>query len=344
MQSRRVKKIVAAAITLVGLGFSFIYFIGFRKSIIPAQEGIEILIQSQTNFEDLISDLKSKQCLGDEFGFRQMSKILSFGNGKLKEGRYTVTKAMSNIEFIKKLRAGKQDAVKLKINNVRDIEQLCGKLGDQLMVDSVGFAQRFLDTVFLDSLQYKKETFLCLFIPNTYEVYWNIKPEKLIERMKKEHESFWSKENRLQLIAEKNLNADQAYTLASIVEKETNNDGERARIAGVYLNRLKSGMKLQADPTVVFALGLFGAQRILFEHLSTPSPYNTYYTEGIPPGPIYMPSLSSLEAVIHAEEHDYLFFCAKPGYDGTHVFATNLSGHAQNANQYRKWLDEENIK
>ena len=343
MLSKSWKKILIALTVAVVLFLAIVFYILYADNI-KNTGSFDFYISKNEKLEDVFTNLKENQILKSELSFRQAANILSFNDQKIKPGKYIISPGMNNYKLISKLRSGKQDPIKLSINNVRDIYQLCGRLGNSLMEDSMSFVQLFTDSLFLDSLGYKPETVLSLFIPDTYEIYWTVSPRKIADMFQKEHDNFWSKNGRKQAIADQQLTEVQAYTLASIVEKETLVDKEKATIAGVYLNRLKQNMKLQADPTVVFALGLFGIQRILFEHLHTPSPYNTYVNTGLHPGPIYMPSIASLDAVIHPEKHDYIFFCAKPGYEGTHSFAVNLQGHAINANAYRDWLNKENIK
>ena len=173
---------------------------------------------------------------------------------------------------------------------------------------------------------------------------WNIAPEAIADRMEKEHQFFWSQNNRLQKAKEIGLSPTEVYTLASIVEKESQSKIERPIIAGLYLNRLKTGIPLQADPTVVFAVGDFTLRRVLNKHLEIDSPYNTYRFTGLPPGPICMPSISSLDAILNAEKHRYLYMCAKPDNSGLHVFAESLSEHNVNANRYRRWLNQRGIR
>ena len=175
-------------------------------------------------------------------------------------------------------------------------------------------------------------------------MFWNTKPIDLYQRLAKEGQKFWDSNNRSAKLAERGISKREAYTLASIVEKESNDPQEKPTIAGVYLNRLKRGIRLQADPTVVFAVGDFGLRRVLNKHLAHPSPYNTYLNNGLPPGPICMPSLSSLKAVINADDHDYIFFCAKAGEPGKHAFAATLSEHNNNARKFHRWLDQRGIR
>ena len=189
---------------------------------------------------------------------------------------------------------------------------------------------------------------MCVFLPNTYEMFWNTSPEKFVERMIKESEAFWSKNNRRdkakKLLDGKGLTEKEVYILASIVEKESQNKEERPRIAGTYLNRLKINMKLQADPTCVFASKDFLTRRVTSRHLNFNSPYNTYIHTGLPPGPISIASPSSIDAVLEPEPHKYLYFCAKPDNSGTHAFAENLSGHNVNVNKYIAWINERGVR
>jgi UPF0755 protein len=221
------------------------------------------------------------------------------------------------------------------------LEDLAGIIGNQLEVDSFVFLQ-YMRGEYLPKSAYTVETILCLFIPNTYEVWWNVSPEKLVARMESEHKKFWNEER---LAAARNLamTPNEVYTLASIVESETQAQDERPAIAGVYHNRLALNMPLQADPTVRFALNDPGIRRIMHKHLEIESPYNTYLHTGLPPGPIAMPTIHSIDAVLKPAQHDYIFFCAKPGFEGRHLFATTLSAHLENARIYQSWLNEQGI-
>jgi UPF0755 protein len=221
---------------------------------------------------------------------------------------------------------------------------LAGKFGAELEQDSLDFLHHFLSNSNLKELGLDSSTLLTSFIPNTYEVKWNTSPEKWMGRMASEADKFWDSEKRKDKLASIAMTKQQVYTLASIVEKESNLKTERPAVAGVYINRLKQGMKLQADPTVVFATGDFELRRILHSHLKLDSPYNTYMYEGLPPGPIYMPSVNSIDAVLNAEKHQYVFFCAKPGYNSGHVFAKTLAEHNRNADAYQEWLTKEGVK
>ncbi|MCB0689193.1 MAG: endolytic transglycosylase MltG, partial [Saprospiraceae bacterium] len=240
--------------------------------------------------------------------------------------------------------SGNQTPVNLVINNVRTINDLAGKIASQVEVDSSTLANYLKDPSFLNKFDLDAEDAMTLFIPNTYQVYWTVSPDALSERLSQEKIKFWESNDRVRKATDLNLTPAQVYTLASIVERETQAGKERPTVAGLYLNRLKQGIPLQADPTVVFATGIYDLRRVLNVHLEIDSPYNTYKYAGLPPGPIFMPSIQSIDAVLDAEKHDYLYMCARPDNSGLHAFAASLSAHNQNANRYRQWLNDRGIK
>ena len=211
-------------------------------------------------------------------------------------------------------------------------------------MDSLALSDYLLKEETLAELGFTRENIISLFIPNTYEVWWNSSPEALIKRLKAEHEKWWSNKSRLDKIKELGLSPSEAYTLASIVDKESNLNKEKPRVAGVYYNRIQKGIPLQADPTVVFATGQYDLRRVLNKHLEIDSPYNTYKYRGLPPGPIYMASIDGLNAVINLENHDYLYFCAAPGYGSEHLFAKTLTQHNINARKFHRWLNQQGIR
>lgn len=252
-------------------------------------------------------------------------------------GSYRIPKeATSNRDLLRALKPNKRVA-ELVLRNLRTKYQLAGLLAQKLSVDSVAIVQLFEDAVFLQGYGFTPQTVMAAFIPNTYEMYWSCTPQQLWEKTMAEHKKFWTAD-RLNKAKALNLSPIEVYTLASIVETESQYAPERPRIAGVYLNRLKQGWKLEADPTVVFAVGDFEIRRVLRSHLETVSPYNTYLNLGLPPGPIYMASVSSIDAVLNYETHEYMFFCAKPDGGGSHAFAKSLSAHNANAREYHRWI------
>ena len=255
----------------------------------------------------------------------------------VKAGRYVLTNGMSNRQLLNILNGGLQTPVKVTFNNMRDVAQLAGRIGEQIEADSSEIVNYINDPATLAVLGFTRQTVPALFLPNTYEFYWNTNAAQFVEKMKKEYDKYWNGE-RLEKAKEIALTPVQVSTLASIVDKETNKTDEMARIAGVYLNRLRNGWLLQADPTLVFAVGDFGLKRVLNIHKEVESPYNTYKYPGLPPGPICIPSLASINAVLNAEKHNYYYFCAKDDFSGYHVFAKTLTEHNRNAQRYRSKL------
>lgn len=306
-----------------------------------SEDSKAIFIPIDASFDDLMQIMTDSSILKSNASFLTVAKLMKYK--KPKAGRYLIKKNQSNREIITKLRSGDQDPHKIVVNNIRTIHDLAGKASRYFETDSLTFLQYLTDVNTASSFGFTNEDFLTMFIPNTYEMFWTTTPDKFVTRMKKEYDGFWDDE-KLEKIKKHNLDKTQAYIVASIVEKESNYDPERPAIAGVYLNRLKAGEKLQADPTVVFATGEFTLQRVLFSHLKIDSPYNTYMYSGLPPGPICMPSVSSLNAVINAEDHEYMFFCAKPDNSGIHAFARDYGEHQKNAAAFSAWLNSLNIK
>lgn len=244
---------------------------------------------------------------------------------------------------VRKLKLGWQSPVRLVVPSVRTIDRLAQALSKQLMVSEENLVYAFTHAMLPDSTGKGNPTLPALFIPNTYEVYWDISEGKLIERLMKEYNAYWTEE-RKQKASVQGLSPIEVSTLASIVDEETSVNSEKPIVAGLYLNRLRRGMLLQADPTVKFATGDPTLRRILNKHLTIDSPYNTYIYEGLPPGPIRIPSMSALEAVLNPARHNYLYMCAKEDFSGTHNFATTLAQHNANARRYQQALNRRGIK
>ncbi|MBK9272425.1 MAG: endolytic transglycosylase MltG [Saprospiraceae bacterium] len=336
------KKNIFISLFVLGAG-AVVFYCLFAPNVSKVHQSYFLEIKPVFSWSEIEQNLVDHKVLKNNKSFQLTSYIFSFSAKKWKAGRYKINKGMSNFDIFKKLLSGAQDPVMLVINNVRDIYQLAGKLDPYLMIDSTDILNTLSDTLFLDSLGYNLENILSMILPNSYEVFWTIQTKALFLKLKAHHDKFWESESRLMALRDVGLSQVQAYTLASIVEKESQYLPERNMIAGVYLNRLKRGMKLQADPTAVFASGLDGVQRVNYDILNVDSPYNTYKVVGLPPGPIYMPSINSIEAVLNADKHEYIFFCALPGYEGRHSFAKTAEQHFENARIYRKWLDQQNI-
>lgn len=260
-----------------------------------------------------------------------------------KTGHYEITASMSTIKAYCRIKNGLQTPVRLIINNARTTAQLSGRLARQLMMDSTKIYDALTDSSICAKYGYNPQTIIAMFIPNTYEVYWNMDANNLLDRMHKEYNKFWD-EKKLNKAKEIGMTPLEVATLASIVEEETAVNDEKPVIAGLYINRLNKGMPLQADPTVKFALGDFTLKRILKTHLETDSPYNTYKVVGLPPGPIRMPSITGLNSVLNYQKNDYLYMCAKEDFSGRHNFATTMQQHLANARKYQKALNMKGIR
>ena len=329
--------IIAALV--VGLLFrQWIWGANVKKDIAKT----EFKIPSGSSYDDVFKLLKKKKILYNYSSFDFLATVMKYKKNKVAPGRYILKPGMSNRELISMFRAGLQTPLNITFNNVRTVEELVGKISHYIEADSSEIVELLHDSSYIADLGYNKYNILTMFIPNTYQFFWNTDPDDFIERMKKEHDKFWNEERRTKA-QNIGLKPDEVFTLASIVEKETLAKEEKPVIASVYLNRLKKGMLLQADPTVVYASKDFGLQRVLNKHLKIDSPYNTYKYKGLPPGPICMPDVGTIDSVLNAKDTDYLFFCAKPNGHGRHAFAKTNRQHVNNANKYRRWLNENKI-
>lgn len=305
-------------------------------------EGSYVFVDSDDTRDSVFQKLAPLARSGRMMGVKSAASVLRYGNN-IRPGRYEVGGGTSTLQLVRNLRGGRQVPVRVVLPVVHTLGDLAARLATQLEPDSAAFMQAFTDSALLAECGLNAETAPTLFLPNTYEVYWNIEPDGFFYRMKKAHKNFWTAKRKAQAVAQ-GLTPEEVYTLASIVEQETANEKERPMIAGMYLNRLRQGMKLQADPTVKFALGDFKLRRILHTHLTTPSPYNTYLHEGLPPGPICIPSLNAIESVLSPATHTYIYMCAKEDFSGTHNFATTYEEHLRNAKRYADALNARNIR
>jgi len=342
---KRIILIIFFLILLVGLGIVYTtYKWIYEPNVNTELKELSVKIPSNSSFSDVFDILKSKNIIKDTLSFKRIANFMKYNKDEVPSGVYQIQSNWNNRQLIGHLRSGNQAPMKVTFNNVRTIQELSGKLTSYLEPDSLEFLNYILSEEKLSELGYTSDNIMSLFIPNTYNFYWDMDSQDIIDRMKKEHDSFWSKNDRIQKATDLGLSKQEVYTLASIVEKESIRSNERPIIAGLYLNRLKRGIMLQADPTVVFAVGDFSIRRVLNKHLAFESPFNTYKNAGLPPGPIYMPSIKSIDAVLNPKEHDYLYMFAKPGYNSEHAFAKTVREHEQNANRYRSWLNKERIK
>lgn len=262
---------------------------------------------------------------------------------KVRPGRYSLEEGMSNLTLALNIKRGLQEPVKLTFNNIRTIERLAAVVGRKLECDSSALVKVLKNDSVAAANGFTTQTFIAMFLPDTYEFYWNTSPNGFVKKMRAAHDSFWTSERREKL-TKIGLNETEAVTLASIVCEETRKTDEMPRVAGVYLNRLRIGMPLQADPTVKFAIGDFTLRRIYNSHLKFVSPYNTYINKGLPPGPIAMPAKTVIDAVLDAENHKYIYFCARADFSGYHSFAASYAEHQKNARAYARALNARNIK
>lgn len=329
--------------TLVAAVFAYSYYKKiFDPNVNLTTESTSIYIPAQSGFGDVLQILMNQKIIQDSSSFVWVANQMNYIKDKIPGGKFEIQNQWSNRDLISSLRAGLEVPINLTINQLHDVDRISSLVSSHLEADSSKLVKLLESDELLSNTQVDKANLLSLFIPNTYQFNWDTDAQGFIDRMEKERKKYWTEE-RMAKAAKHNLSPAEVYTLASIVEKETQNTAEKPRLAGVYLNRLDKGILLQADPTVVYALGKKGIRRVLTKHLKTPSPYNTYIHAGLPPGPICMPSMTSIEAVLNAETHDYLFFCAKPDNSGTHAFAETLRAHNNNANKFHKWLNERKI-
>ena len=261
----------------------------------------------------------------------------------IRTGRYEVSNQLSTLDLFRNLRNHNSKPINLVVPSVRSIDIMAGRLAHQLMIDSTMIAAKFHDQETIQELGYTQETLPALFIPNTYEIYWETSVDRLVERFVKENNAFWNA-SRTEKAKQIGLTKNEVVTLASIIDSETANNSEKTRIAGLYMNRLHRGILLQSDPTVIFAVGDFTIRRVLNKHLQVESPYNTYKVQGLPPGPIRIPSIAGIDAVLNYEHNDYIYMCAKEDFSGTHNFAVSYADHIANARRYINALNQRGIK
>jgi UPF0755 protein len=338
-----IKKYIAPIVIIIGVAAVIIVTSAYKRIYKPniSKSSYSLYIPSNSNYEDVIEILIRDNVINNIDSFKWLAKKKNYPN-HINSGRYLLDSSMNNTDIIGKLRSGSQDPVKVVFNSLRVREQLAGKISNQIEPDSLNLLKLFYDDSLIASYGLKQETFTCMFLPNTYELWWNTSGESFIARMNKEYKRFWNKE-RMQKAAVLNLTPEEVTTLASIVDEETYYNSEMPRVAGLYINRLRKRMHLQADPTLKFALGDFTIKRVLNVHKQIDSPYNTYKRYGLPPGPISIPSISAIDAVLNFESHSYIYMCAKPDFSGYHNFAKTLSQHNVNANNYQRALNKERI-
>ncbi|MCF0189069.1 MAG: endolytic transglycosylase MltG [Bacteroidaceae bacterium] len=323
------------AVILILLGVAAWLYMAVNSRVCGG-EAYTLLIDGDDSLDSVQTKLQA-----NAIGWSLLNRVRPIAH--LRTGRYVITPDDRLLGTYRRIRNHHQDPVKLRVPDMRLVSQLPSRLCKHLMMDSLSLANALNDTALIDSLGFTRQTLPAMFLPDTYEVWWDVSPKDFLLRMHREWQRFWNDERR-KLASDMGFTPVEVATLASIVESETANNGEKADIAGLYINRLRRDMLLQSDPTVIFAVGDFTIRRVLHKHLTTDSPYNTYRFPGLPPGPIRIPSVVGLEAVLHYSRHDFIYMCAKEDFSGTHNFAANYSEHQKNAQRYVKALNERGIK
>ena len=330
--------IVVMLLTVGGYTFYSYYSKIYQPNVILDSSSKYFYLKADYNFDDMVNSLYEGGFIQNRSSFEWVAEKKNLKN-KIYHGKYLIKDKLSNNQLVNLLRSGEQEYVKIVFNNVRTKEQLAGKVSRNIETDSLQIINLLNNKEFISKYGFNSKTIVSMFLPNTYEFSWSTSAEDFFIRMAKEYKAFWTEE-RKQKASNLNLTQSQVSTLASIVEQESRKNDEKPIVAGVYINRLKKGMRLQADPTVIFAIGDFTIKRLLTKHLKYDSPYNTYVNTGLPPGPICVPAISSIDAVLNYKKHKYIFFCAKEDFSGYHNFAVTLSQHNRNARKYQNRLNK----
>lgn len=338
---RRLITILAVILLLTGATIAYTYY---KRYFAPNVTDVEeyAYIPTGASFDAIVEEMGEKGILSDTASFRWAAEKMEYP-ARIKAGKYRLQKGMNNRTLINMLGGGFQEAVKLRFQNIRLKDQFAGYIATQIEPDSSILITLLNSDTLAAKYGFNSENFFTMFIPNTYELYWNIAPNDFFARMHTEYENFWTAERKEKANA-LNLTPIEVSILASIVKGEALHTNEMPKIAGLYLNRLRKGILLQADPTVIFATNDFTIRRVLNRHLRTDSPYNTYIYKGLPPGPIMMPSIAAIDAVLNYEKHNYIYMCAKEDFSGYHNFSTNVAEHLVNARKFQQALNERNIK
>lgn len=336
-QSRRALLAIVALAALGAILCGAFYYMTYRRSNTIAG-GKAINIYRNTDYNGLLDSIENSGSVRNMATFRHVAKQMKLEE-TFKPGHYCLSGGLTNKQIERVFSHGWQTPVKMLVRPcVRDLNKMASALSNQLEASAAEIKEAMDDKQIMESHGFNKATYLAMFIPDTYEVYWTITPLQLLDRMEKEYNAFWNKSRTAKAKA-LGLTREEVMTLASIVIEETKYEPEMPTIAGVYINRLNKGMLLQADPTVKYAVNDPSLKRILNRHLQVESPYNTYKYKGLPPGPITTPTKAAIEAVLNYEHHNYLYFCAHENFNGQHRFATNLAGHLENARRFHSALD-----
>jgi len=331
--------LVLVIIVLLGFtGFNY-YLKYFGPNVTGKQE--YLYIHTGSTYDQVLKTIQEQDLVKDTASFNWAAVNMNYPK-RVKPGRYHLRQGMGNRKLINMLASGTQEPVQLEFHGLRQKEQFAGFVSKKIEPDSTAIINLLDSASYVSKYGFTTDNVYTMFMPNSYQLYWNTSPEKFFEKMYANYEKFWTPE-RKQQAAVLNLTLPQVSILASIVDAEALHDDEMPAVAGLYLNRLKKGMTLDADPTVIFALNDFTIKRVLTRYLSYNSPYNTYLHKGLPPGPIMMPSVAAVKAVLNYQKNDYLYMCAKADFSGYHAFATNVADHLVNAHKFQQALNERNI-
>lgn len=330
------------------VGLAAIWY-GYNQTYAPnvkcPDSSCDLFIKTGSDFETVIGDLDSLGYLIDSKSFRRLAKLKKYP-ARIKPGRYILSDGMDNNQLVNLLRSGNQTPVRVTFNNIDRFSDLAGVVSRQIEADSIELLTVFTSDSAARKYGFNRNTFSAMFMANTYEFYWNTSSSEFVERMAVEFNRFWTSERKAKA-AELNLEQSEVVTLASIVEKETVKVDEMPIVAGLYLNRIRNQWPLQADPTVIFAIEQVYPDsqitRVLNAQLEFPSPYNTYKNSGLPPGPIGFPSVKAIDAVLYAEDHNYMYMCASADNPGYHKFAVTYDQHKRNSRDYQRWLNARGI-
>ena len=340
MKKRKIIVGLLAGILVLACIVAALFFRTFFSENVQNRE-VTVVVPPGADFEQVMDTLRRHEVLKSESTFRKTAEVLKYKTIRI--GKYDISGCRTNLDLVRLLRRGQHYPVKFTFNNTRTVDQFVEKVGNRFFFEPQELSALLHDRNYMSKFGLSDTTAVCLLIPNTYEIYYDITAEDFLERMSGYHEQFWNNQ-RLKEAEEIGLTPVQVATLASIVEEENMRPSEKAIIAGLYINRLNKGMLLQSDPTVKFAIGDFARKRILNADLQVDSPYNTYKYKGLPPGPIRIPEASTMDSVLHYRHHNYLYMCAKEDFSGYHNFTASGAVHAQNAARYRAALNARNIK
>ncbi len=335
------KKYLIPVIGIVCLVIAVTVLALLHRQKLTNSDTVTLYLPTGITYEAVVDSLDAHGCIGNKTAFNTLARLRNYRE-HVKGGCYKLKPGMSLWSALTKLYYGNQDPIHLTINKHRTPESLCKYIGKKLELNGDTLLALLRTDSVCAAYGHTRQTIIGMFMQNTYDIYWNISAEKLLDRMHQESQHFWN-DRRMRQCKKLNLSADEVITLASIVEEESNKNDEKADIASVYLNRIRKGMLLQADPTLKYAVGDFSLRRILNKHMEVESPYNTYKYPGLPPGPICIPGTASIDAVLKNKQTDYLYFCAKADFSGYHAFSKDLAGHNANAQAFHTEMNRRKI-